>query len=142
MKWCFAAVMLFACLVVEIRSENSKPEIVFRSSFDYHPHKYLTEVTRDILAASIQWTPTSSNPPLPVGQAVAKAKEGARRIFKSVDTYVLSTVMLRAIDDEKGFWLYEVELMAIPPEGSAGLPPWVKVIVLMDGNVVTPHRIP
>jgi hypothetical protein len=99
---------------------------------------YIVTITDRALRKSPAWVVEAENPPLSAQKAIRLANEKRARLVE--DTYdwkwEIETVSLNPA--REGRWYWVVEYKAHFRGHSTGIPPFLKLAVLMDGTVVEP----
>jgi hypothetical protein len=96
-------------------------------------------ITNAALLASPPWDGKAENPPLSARKAIALASTKKDKLVKDSEDWKwhLESASLRPSDEGRWFWL--VSFVAYPQRAMlAGVPPTLRLVVLMDGTVVEP----
>jgi hypothetical protein len=100
---------------------------------------YTVTVTHEALANSPSWKKDEENPPLSARKAIKLANEMKDSLVKDSENYKwkLDGATLKSAGDEKWYWLirYEAEFQG----NLIGQPPFLNLVVFMDGKVVKPE---
>lgn len=101
---------------------------------------YTVTVTQEALQTSPCWADGEENPPLSARRAIvlATAKKD-KLVSDSADwKWHLESASLHQV--EEGRWVWLVHFEAYPPSfgGIAGAPPFLNLVVLMDGTIIEP----
>jgi hypothetical protein len=110
----------------------------------YHSYaisaNYTVTVTREALAKSPLWKDDEENPPFSAKKAIKLANEMKDSLVEDSKDYKwkLDEATLKPAGGEKWYWLirYEAQFQG---GASIGVPPFLCLVVLMDGKVVKPE---
>lgn len=111
---------------------------------EYHSYtitkNYVVTILSDAVAKSPSWKDDEENPPLSAKKAIKLANEMKDSLVKDSKDYKwkLDEATLKPAGDEKWYWLirYEAQFQGA---ASIGVPPFLCLVVLMDGKVVKPE---
>lgn len=94
-------------------------------------------VSRAALSASPRWRGAEAFPPLSPRAAISAARQQLEALVADPERWRLETVSLVPLgeDDE---WVYLVEFEEPPPRPDGGIHGSLEIVVLMDGNAVSP----
>ena len=90
-----------------------------------------------------RWEKRSLHPPLPAGSAISRAVNTAKQLLKDEENYAwgLTGAELTPWESKDGYWYWTVSFeQNIVAGGSSGIPPHLRLMVLMDGTVVKPQQ--
>lgn len=100
---------------------------------------YLSLVTDELLQDAPIWRSDNDHPPLPPRKAISAAKQAVDKVFNPEKhanwKMELEEVALRPLGDDR--WVWVVRYEGRPKVGGmTGIPPYLDLVVLMDGRVV------
>jgi hypothetical protein len=105
---------------------------------------WVSKITDEALAKSPVWESKNENPPVSARRAMALSQPVVERITKDDNALrewkrrFESATLHKTQDGKRWFW--RVEYSWLPKMGGlSGLPPYMDIIVLMDGTVVEPQ---
>lgn len=99
---------------------------------------YNTEVSDGALAKSPAWRDADDNPPLSARKAIASAEAMVAKVVEPDKEWRrhLEGITLTQRGDR---WFWRAQFIWLPKGGGiAGLPPYLDIIVLMDGTALKP----
>ena len=126
--------VVLAIVPVARAGELGFPSVAFGNS-------YQTIISDDTLQKSPVWKDNDENPPVSARQAMAAAEAVVARLIAP------SNEWRRQLDGitltQKGNrWFWRAQFVWFPKDGGlGGLPPYMDVIVLMDGKAIEPSII-
>jgi hypothetical protein len=114
-------------------------DVVRRYAFDYQGVKCSCVVSNSIVSVAPAWHEKDLAPPLPPRKADQIAWNYLSELFpEAKDEWVRSRISLSQVT--KSNWIYEVVFTPAPGVGFSGPWPELRVVVLMNGNVVKYSR--
>jgi hypothetical protein len=112
--------------------------------------RWESRVTDEMLARTPAWIDDAPSPPLPVRLAIGHATEqlrlmvsdpnqsALRQVTLDASLWRLKSISLQPVGDQ-GRWIYIVEYSGpAPPRQIDGPVPLLRIVVLMNGEVVAP----
>jgi hypothetical protein len=101
--------------------------------------QYWVTISRNALEKSPSWSEDSDNPPLAAKKAIKLANEMRDTLVNDTKDYkwIIRDVSLVPDGDGKWYWLVNYE--ARFPFMASGVPPNLRLVVLMDGTVIRPE---
>lgn len=111
----------------------------------YDGKEFSSQITEAQIERMSVWLDTEPNPPLPVRQAIALARECLNGLVNEPDRWRLGEASLSPFGSH-GRWIYLIDFRGfLPPNIIDGMVPNMRVIVLMNGEVIEPivtERLP
>lgn len=107
----------------------------------YAEGKAFTSNTPDDIETSTPvWTADSPNPPLSAEEAIRLAIDVQRRLVHDTERSAWGISHAGLVCLEEGCWYWLITFESHPTRGGAsGIPPYLELIVTMDGKVVEPN---
>ena len=131
MRISFLAVLLCVATTVQadVFSSYSLSSYVSGKRFNF-------EITREQVLKTPVWKADVDSPPLAPRKAEQLATEKFRKLITDTEDWKRESITL----EDTGDGLHWIYIVAFTKVGAyAGLPPYLRVIVLMDGNVIEPN---
>ena len=117
-------------------TSNRRQEAEISSEYDGKVYTY--HVWSSDLDPTPRWKTDAENPPFSAKKAMAAGVREIARIFgKENHDWMVERLILEPCDDDH--WIWIVEFGPSPPFG--GHPPRFRIVVLMNGTVLTPKII-
>ncbi len=132
---------LAATVAVTFMAPTVRADISGISFASYADSKqFKVKVTREALEKSPAWKDDAENPPLSARKAIKLANETKESLVKDSEQYVwkLRSVSLEPAGEGRWYWLVNYEAH-VRRGGSTGIPPNLRLVVLMDGKVIKPE---
>ncbi|WP_254507973.1 hypothetical protein [Anatilimnocola floriformis] len=101
---------------------------------------YLVTISAEDVERSPAWSDDAENPPISARKALQLALAMKNSLVKDQDNFKwqLKSAELTPTFDRPGKWYWLVTYEAIFQGGSTGMPPHLRLVVLMDGTVIKP----
>ena len=108
----------------------------------YDGKNFNSEITQEQIERMPAWPDAEPQPPLPVRQAIALAQELLRRLVHEPDRWRLGEAVLKPFGNH-GRWIYLIKFRGfLPPNIIDGIVPNMRIVVLMNGEVIEPIITP
>jgi hypothetical protein len=141
---------MLTTIALMISLQVSPARIAFFNQFG--DERWESRVTDEMLARTPVWIDDAPSPPLPVRLAIGHATEqlrlmvsdpnqsALRQVTLEASLWRLKSISLQPVGDQ-GRWIYIVEYLGpAPPRQIDGPVPLLRIVVLMNGEVVAPTR--
>jgi hypothetical protein len=128
-------------LLLMVLSLQVSDEVAASVSSYLQGERWDFRITRDALQNSPTWPAEEATPPLPEREAIAIASDQLRELFSDWRLWSLRMVSLRPIGSEAR-WIYVISFAEPPPTRVGGLHSTLELVVLMNGQTISPVRTP
>lgn len=99
-------------------------------------------VTQERLEAAPLWEESAPTPPLSPRQALVASSKQLAGLVNDSPRWRLYSISLRPLMGSPNLWFYVVEYLPPFPSSLGGPTASARLVVLMDGSVITPTRRP
>lgn len=142
--------MILATLVILLALPKDSDDIVFSFESALGGDAFVYEIRESRLKSVPKWEPNASSPPLSPGDAIKIGNNGLKMLEKrgfferkpESNEWELIEASLVPIGGQE--WLWKLRFEEIPGKGKglSGITGEATVVVLMDGKILVPSRVP
>lgn len=125
------------------KKQSSEEPFIFTSwstTRNYAGNKYVFALSVDDLAGTSSWEPTSGEPPLSIGDALAAGRSALPRFVNDLEKWEVDSVELVKVFPGK--WVYDISLSAPSLKDARNQPARFTILVKMDGLIFEPKISP
>jgi hypothetical protein len=127
-----AALIACSVVVAALGRRVSADEVIFSYPMG---QRVAVRITQDALDRAPRWRNLEPNPPVAAREAILRADQQKSRLVKERSGFIwrLESASLVPCGNDRWYWL--VSFVEESNGGIVGMPPFLRVAVLMDGSV-------